>query len=98
MRYVVNRCFGGFGLSIAVEEELAKAGWSENRIRDAQYASSLADRCSEDLLAAIEKVGLAESCGGCAELAIIEVPHEPHELEISEYDGQETIQMRTEKW
>ncbi len=79
MKVVVNRCFGGFGIS----EEAKK-------ILDTDF-DWLIERTDEKLIALIEGKG-SEFCSGyCAELEVVEIPSEATDWEISEYDGMEEI-------
>ena len=50
----------------------------------------LESRCNPALIQVIEELGEAAN-GGCAELKIVDVPHEPESLELDEYDGIETV-------
>lgn len=79
MKVVVNRCFGGFGIS----EEAKK-------ILDTDF-NWLIERTDEQLIALIEEKG-SEFCSGyCAELEVVEIPENATDWEISEYDGFEEI-------
>lgn len=79
MKVVINRCFGGFGVSDAV---LARIGQ--------KYDWEL-DRSDPALIAAIEEVGLEASASRFAELEIVEVPDSATDWRIDDYDGMESI-------
>ncbi len=85
MKVVINKCYGGFGLS---DEALALL----NGLKGHQvYASSfLPDRMrlDKDLVAVVEKLG-EKACGDYADLQIVSV-NKP--FRIVEYDGAERIE------
>lgn len=80
MQIVVNRCFGGFGLSDAALQNLPEGiEWSEyiNRINPilVQVVSDLGPRAN----------------GRFSELSIFDIPEEATDWSIEEYDGFETV-------
>ena len=49
MKVVINRCFGGFGLSPAAEVDLYESGWKEMGVPVAEYFGRSAVRLEEEL-------------------------------------------------
>lgn len=82
MRVVLNRCYGGFGLSDEAYEHLQECG-------DADWRQ-LSLRSSPELVATVEALGDRAS-GRHAQLELVDV--EPNSLwRITEYDGYESIE------
>jgi hypothetical protein len=80
MRFVLNRCWGGFSLSEQAAEALGlESGYSDIR------------RDDPDLIALIEDAGSEWVSGHCASLAIVEIPDDATDWEMDEYDGIESI-------
>ena len=92
MKVIINRCYGGFGLSEAAIKEYAKRiGKSEGKVYDWQI-----DRDDSDLVAIVEEMG--ESANGlCAKLAVVEIP-DGISWEIDEYDGYEKVVESHRSW
>lgn len=80
MKIVINRCFGGFGLS---HEALSHLGTSE----DDQYEL---ERTDPKLVEVVEKLGDKANGGSWAKLLVVEIPDDMP-FYIHEYDGVETI-------
>lgn len=78
MKYVINRCYGGFGIS---EEGMKKLG-----LRDRWSVS----RTDERLIKMVEEDSRAVS-GRYSKLAVVEIPEEATDWELTEYDGYEEI-------
>lgn len=78
MKFVINNCFGGYGLS---QEFLAKYG------KKFEYL----ERNDPELVAAVEEFGEAESSGFCSSLCIMDIPDDCTDYYIDEYDGRENI-------
>lgn len=102
MKIAVNKCFGGFGLSKAVFNELGikwdKYGYLNNEdlgINDDNNRDAY--RADPRLIAAIEKVGEENASGNLADIRIVEIPDDV-EWEISEYDGVETVHEKHRSW
>ena len=79
MKYVVNRCFGGFG----VKEDVLKAlgyGCDWEIKRD-----------DPRLVDMVEKLGSDAVSSSFAYLEVVEIPDEATDWELNEYDGAETI-------
>lgn len=84
MTFVLNRCYGGFGLS---DFACSKLGI------DPEYGDM--DRNDELMINAlaslISEFG-SEACSDeCAELTVVEIPDCSTDWEINEYDGYESI-------
>ena len=78
MKFVINNCFGGYGLS---EDFLAKYG---------EEVTGLT-RNDPRLVAAIEEFGEEEASGFAAKLCIKEIPDDYTDYYIEEYDGAESL-------
>lgn len=87
MKIVINKCYGGFGLSEAAKAEMG--------LPPGGYDGNL-DRTDPKLIETVEKLGEAAN-GGFADLEIIEIPDEI-EWEIFDYDGIETVRERGHYW
>ena len=109
MKIVVNRCFGGFGLSEkAFLEYLSRKGikYSEqiNRFNNKEYIDEdgnyLSDynipRNDKDLVEIVEEMG-KKSFGDFAELEVVEIPDDI-EWEIDYYDGVEKVEEKHRSW
>lgn len=98
MKVVINKCFGGFSVSRAVYEAMGKEwdGYGFPRNEDFGIVSDdyNAYRANQELVGAIEKVGLEAAAGFAAKLRIVEVP-DGVVWEIDEYDGMETLRERS---
>ena len=81
MKIVVNKCYGGFGLSKEAMDMLGK---------DNEYEYYEDDRTSPALIEVVEKLG-NKANGNFAKLTIIEIPDEATDYDISYYDGMETL-------
>lgn len=91
MKIVINRCFGGFGLSEkALEEYKTRKGIDE------KIWSWGINRDDPDLIDIVENMGKAAN-SGFAKLKIVEIPDDV-EWEISEYDGLEHIAEKHRTW
>lgn len=82
MKVVVNRCFGGFGLSAEAEEMIDKVPWYEH--------DTIEFRTSPKLVNAVEVLG-DKANGFAARLRVVDVPDEATDWRINEYDGSESI-------
>lgn len=78
MKFVLNKCYGGFDLSEEAQEILGQADFE---IR----------RDDPDLLALIEKKGIQFVQGKYAKLKVVEVPESATDFTLDEYDGWERI-------
>lgn len=84
MKIVINDCFGGFSVSREVYEAMGKE-W------DGYGYDFDSDRTNAELIAAIEKIGCKQASGSCAYLAIVDIPDNATDWEITEYDGAEEV-------
>lgn len=126
MKFVINSCFGGFGLSKEAKEWLAEhKGWKvadhvdpdklyhgdcqkllEEGYHFYNYESSyeplnglsflastyeLEFRSNPDIVECVEVLGKLAN-GMCANLEVVEADYPIEQLEIHEYDGNETLQ------
>jgi hypothetical protein len=100
MKVVINRCFGGFGISkeaaqfmAARGNAVAKAELSENKKFWFGYGHTENyngyNRADPDLVAAVEALG-EKANGDGTELHVVEIPDDV-EYEILDYDGMESI-------
>lgn len=101
MKIVINKCYGGFGLSQAVYAELGikwdNYGYISNKHLGIESDNYMAYRQSPRLIAAIEKVGEDKASGGLAKVCVVEIP-DGIEYDIEEYDGQESIHEKHRSW
>ena len=101
MKIVINRCWGGFGVSDAVYDELGIEwdgyGYIDNDILNIKSDDYDAYRADKKLIAAIEKVGLEEASGNLASLEIVDIP-DGVEWEINDYDGMESVHESHRSW
>ncbi len=93
IRYVViNKCYGGFGLSDRAINEYKKL----SGITDKDFYDRNIERDDPYLIKIVKDLGsLAD--GGHANLKIVEVPADV-EWEIGEYDGMEWVAERHRTW
>ena len=78
MKIVINRCFGGFGLSAEAKALLLQQSRWMNRGDPA-------------LVSVVETLGSEKASGEYAELKVVEIPDDVGEWYITDYDGNETI-------
>ena len=97
MKIVVNRCFGGFGLSPVAIERLKELGCIGDPDYFNRYKSSLISFRSDPLL--IQTLGElgSKANSSYAELEIREIPDDV-KIWITEYDGRETIEEQHRSW
>ena len=113
MEIVVNRCFGGFGISRKAVEFMAERG-NEQAKAELESIILSEDNNSDSYFGYSEKFDseynrtdpdliLAvetlkdEANSGCSKLKVVEIP-DGIEWEISEYDGMETIHEKHRTW
>ena len=89
MKIVINRCYGGFGLS-----DVALTRYKNESGNDISQWSI--PRNDAILVTIVEELG-EDSWGYCAELKVVEIP-DGIEWEIGEYDGIEWIAEAHRKW
>jgi hypothetical protein len=92
MKIVINKCYGGFGLS-----EMAEALYKERKgITDPDWHYFDIARDDPVLIELIEQHGDAIN-GRYADLRIVEIP-DGVEWQIEEYDGNEWIAEKHRTW
>ena len=85
MKVVINRCYGGFGLSEKAMKFLGvNSSWPDIARNDSK------------LVECVEKLG-EEANGMCAELKVVEIPDDVN-WEIGEYDGLEWVEEVHRRW
>jgi hypothetical protein len=102
MKIVINKCYGGFGVSKAVFDELGIPwdgyGFIRNETlgidEDADYD---AYRSDPRLIEAIEAIGLVDASGDMASLRIVDIPDDV-KYTIEDYDGVEHIAEHHRTW
>lgn len=93
-RIVINRCYGGFGLSDLATKRYRELAWiPEEEI----FWTYDIPRNSPLLLQVIDELGAQESSGPHAELKVIEIPDDV-KWHIGEYDGMEWIAEDHRQW
>ena len=85
VKIVINRCYGGFGLS-------------EKAMKFLGIGSEWPDIARNDpkLVECVEKLG-EEANDTCAELKVVEIPDDVN-WEIGEYDGLEWVEEVHRRW
>jgi hypothetical protein len=91
VKVVVNRCYGGFGLSKKAYDEIGLKwdGYGYHYSEDFK-------RTDPTLVAIVEKLG-EEASGLLSKLVVVEVPDDV-DWEIDEYDGMERVRERSREW
>ncbi len=101
MKILLNKCFGGFGLTKAVYKELGLEwdgyGFLSNEQLNIESDDYMAYRYDNRLIEAVENVGVKESTGSLAQLEIVEIPG-GIEIEFDEYDGIESVHEKHKRW
>ena len=92
MKIVVNRCYGGFGLS---EEAYDFLGLKWDGYYGYAYMPD-DKRTDPKLVECVEKLG-EKANGKFAKLEVVEIPDDVM-WEISSYDGWETIEEKHRSW
>ena len=90
MKVVVNKSFGGFGLS----EEAMRLYTERGGASEEDYSM---DRTDPILVALVEELGEKVN-GRYAQLAIIDLPEDALLWDIADYVGYETIHERHRVW
>lgn len=81
MKIVINKCFGGFGLSEKAKEILG----IDNSFDEYQI-----DRNDPKLIEVVETLG-DEANGRYARLRVVNIPDDATDWELDEYDGAEEV-------
>lgn len=87
---VINRCFGGFGLSEEAYEYLGLK-W------DGYGHACEVERDDPKLVECVETLGSERASGGFARLKVVYIP-DGVQWEISNYDGMETVREKSRSW
>lgn len=90
-KVVINRCFGGFGLS---EDAYRELGLEWDGFGVAYNGED--KRTDQRLVEVVEKLG-CEANGQFADLMIVIIPDDV-DWEIEEYDGYEKVRERSRTW
>jgi len=90
MKVVINRCWGGFGLS-----EVAVARYKQETGNNDVYSWKIPRDCPV-LVSIVEELG-HDSWGQYAELKVIEIP-DGIEWTVTDYDGMEKIAENHRTW
>ena len=86
MKIVINRCFGGFGLSAEAEALLV------DRVTYVPGEPLPQEtRADPALVSVVETLGSEKASGEYAELKVVEIPDGVEDWYITDYDGNETI-------
>jgi hypothetical protein len=105
-KIVINRCFGGFGLSDSAMLEIAnRKGWT--RSIKSRYCSLITTdgqelteldipRDDQDLVVAVELLG-EKANGQYSDLMVVDIPDDV-KWTIEEYDGREWVAERHRVW
>ena len=92
MKVVINKCYGGFGLSKeAMDLYLEKKGMQGEKIHTSEI-----DRTDAILIEVVEELGILAS-GVYSELDIVDIPDDV-DWYIEEYDGNEWVAERHRTW
>ncbi len=89
MKIVVNKCFGGFGLSREAYDYIGLE-WDGFGYGAGSMVDVKAWRTSPDLVSCVEILG-SRASGNHADLDIIEIPDDVDDWRIEDYDGVEWI-------
>jgi len=100
VRVVINRCFGGFSISLKAAQYMAAKGSKAAlaALRQKHFYGDIYgdDRTNPLLVEAVEALG-KEADGSVAELKVVEIP-DGVDFEIDDYDGMESIHERHRSW
>lgn len=110
MKVVVNRCYGGFGLSDEAYEKYLNYkgikyiksskktfGESQYKVENGEYLSYYnIERNDPYLVKVVEELG-EKANGAYARLEVVEIPDDI-EWEIEEYDGNEWVAEKHRTW
>lgn len=110
MKIVINKCYGGFGLSKeAMKLYAEKKGLEFRSHEEEQFSFSTVitesgneihsfdiERNDPTLVEVVEELGEAAD-GMCADLRIIDIPDDV-DWEVEEYDGKEWVTEKRRTW
>ena len=95
-KVAINRCFGGFSLSLEAKNMYMDRTKDVPKPRDFYVDASIA-RDDPDLIAVIECLGSVASSGRYSKLQIITIPNDV-DWEVKDYDGVEWIAEKHRTW
>lgn len=90
MKVVINRCYGGFGLSENARKRYEEL--SGTHLEDYDTPG----RSDSNLVQVVEELGSAAN-GNYAKLKIVEIPNDV-EFSIEDYDGMEWVAEKHRTW
>jgi len=93
-RIVINRCYGGFGLSNLAAKRYRELAWIPE---EELFWTYDIPRDSKILLQVIDELGVVKASGPHAELKVVEIP-EGVKWHIADYDGMEHIAEDHRQW
>lgn len=97
MKVVINRIYGGYGLSLKACEYLGVSEEEKALCKRYGYSSEYReDRSNPKLVECVEKLG-KEASGRYANLEVVEIPDDV-EYDINNYDGMETVEEKHRSW
>lgn len=102
MKILINRCYGGFGLSKeALDIYCEKKGINPGKWNNAwkfyeEFSDTSIDRTDPILISVVEELG-EKANGQCAKLSIIEIPDDLV-YNIHDYDGMESVHEFHRTW
>ena len=108
MEILVNKCYGGFGVSVEAQHLYAKkkgftlreekTKWGSVELyKDGAFFYPDWDRFDPVLLEVFHELGTERFSGDCASVEITEIP-DGTSYNIEEYDGQEWISETHQTW
>ena len=92
MKIVINKCYGGFGVSEECEKRIAEL--QGPNVDENYYDDNL--RSHPLLVQAVEELG-DRANGPYAKLVVIEIPDDV-KFTLEEYDGMESIHEEHREW
>jgi hypothetical protein len=95
-KVVINRCFGGFALSLAAKELYLELTKDNPKPRDCFLDFDIA-RDDPTLIAVIEQLGRKACSGSFSNLKVISIPDDVL-WEIQDFDGVEWISEKHRRW
>lgn len=84
MKIVINKCYGGFGLSEKAMNALGFAHMWEAR----QFFE---EHRNDERLVALVQYDAKGMSGICADLDVVEIPDDATDWRVDEYDGMESV-------
>lgn len=99
MKVVINRCYGGFGLSEEGVEYYSRLKEENGFGYATARATSVYGFSRNDpyLVRTVEELGSEVASDGYAKLKVVEIPDDV-KWEIEDYDGMEVVKEVARKW